>query len=47
MVKDRFGTDRSAVDSSHLLGHEPDAFVRYRVLRHLRPPVLAAYDAGQ
>lgn len=35
------------VDPPDLLGHEPDAPVRYRVLRHLRPSVLAPYDAGQ
>lgn len=35
------------VDSPDLPGHESDAFVRYRLLRHLGPPVLAAHDAGQ
>jgi hypothetical protein len=35
------------VDLDDLLGHEPDAALRYRVVRHLGSSVLAAYDASE
>ena len=34
-------------DIGHLLSHEPDAALRHRVLGHLRPALLAAYDDGK
>jgi len=30
-----------------LLGHEPDAIVRYRVVRHIGSSILAANDVGE
>ena len=36
-----------SVDSLDLLGHEPDAPVWYRLVRHVGSSVLVAYDACQ
>jgi hypothetical protein len=37
----------SAVYTLDLLGDEPNASLRHRLIRHLRPYLLAAYDYGQ